>query len=204
MFIATLTRVKSRLEIPEAYEKDDKDLSALIEGVEDEVLLATGLDLSAKTRTETNLNVQRGTAIHTRFRPVASITSARWRSSGNSTWTTIDLDLLDAEEGTVYVPGEYGQTTWPPKTGPAPWYRWRNAYLSVLEITYLTAGKVLDQDFIEAVVGLCAYRWRRERAGAAQSSSIGGASESLLEDDVPSWIKSQLAPYIREEALWCP
>ena len=205
MYIATLSRVKRRLEIPDSYESDDQDISDLIDGVEQEILRLTGYDLSARTRTETYNNIQLSRTFHLAYRPVSSITYTKgfYPGSTSTTWTNLSTYIVNAELGLVSLQGTTGGVAWPPVEAPANWYRNRNVTFSIVEVQYVTSAKSIDKDLIDAVVALCAYRWRRGRAGAASSSSLGGASESLMDEAIPSWVNAQLAPHIREGILWC-
>lgn len=205
MFIATLSRVKRRLEIPDSFESDDQDITDLIEGVEAEVLRLTGYDLSQQVRTETRREVQLSRAFHLRYRPVSLVSLVRGRCRGDTVWATLKGDLIDAAEGLVALTGETSSIIWPPQFRNAAWFRGRNMIYPVVEVTYTTAGFIPTSEFVDAIVGLCVYRWRRERAGAAMSSSVGGgSSESIMDESVPAWIRTQLAPHVREEMRWCP
>ncbi len=207
MGIASLARVRTKLEIPQGDDSFDLALRDVILGVEEEASKLTALELTAQTRTETLLDLQIGRRFYLNRRPIASITSVKGRGLGSTqppTWFDLSYDLQDAEKGLLVLIGGWpcGVSSWPPAQSPAAWLRGRAQTYPVVQVVYATALPAYEKDFIEAVEALCVYRYRRQLAAAASNYSVAGVSESLLDADVPDWVKAQLLLYTRPTLRW--
>lgn len=195
--------LKHKLEIPEDDVTRDDVLRDFSGAIESEVLDSLGYSLAAETgRQDIFTNLRPGTPFHLSRRPVAQVTAAEGRTAGSPPqWSSLTADLLVPAEGRCILIGSSNLPGWPPSEPSAGWFKWRTAAFPVVRITYDASAFPVPQDLADAILALCAYRWRRQPAGAAQSSSVGGVSESYMDQAYPDWFLGPTARYRRRELV---
>jgi hypothetical protein len=201
--IATLDDVKAAAGIAPDDTSKDEALQLALDAASAKVLdLTRHVEATVGGRIDTFRDVQLDTVLALTKRPVAALTTVEARSFGNSGWTTMSADLVDANEGEIVVLGM--QNWWPPtlRLTPAS-QRWRNPRWPIVRVTYDVTGVAgsVPGDLLGATSALAVYWWQRDNAGAASVEKVGQLARTWTNEPLPGAVLSRLASY-RRSATW--
>lgn len=199
MPLATLDQVKAKLEIPTSDLSEDAAVQDVLDAAEQYVLDQTGYVLTTQSVEDIVRPGQIGRVLHLRKRPVSNVT-AQVRMFGSDTWTDIAIDVIDANEGIVVLPGE---AAWPPGMNNPRWFAWREPAWDVLRISYTaTALSPVPDDLSDATAALAAYWYRAHLAGVVTEAGVGQVRETYSQLPVLAAVDAVLARHRRETVTW--
>lgn len=195
--------LKHKLEIPEDDNTRDDVLKDFSDAIEAEVLDSLGYSLAAEVgRQDLLTNLRPGTPFYLTRRPVVQITAAEGRTAGSPPqWSSLTADVIVPAEGRCMLVGSASVPGWPPAAPSAGWFKWRTPGFPVVRVTYDVSAFAVPRDLVDAILALCAYRWRRQPAAASTSSSVGGVSESYMDEAYPDWFSGPTARYRRRDLV---
>ena len=199
MPLATLAQVKNKLRIPATDTSEDTAIQAVLDAAEQFVLAITGYSLVDSPVEEVWQQGQIGRVLYLRYRPVANVT-AQARLLGNSNWTSVAIDIIDATQGIVALPGG---AAWPPQPPTPRWFGWRQPAWDVVKIAYLAVALTpVPADLSDATAALAATWYRQQLAGPATDVTVGEVRESYSQLPIPPNVATVLARHERRGAVW--
>lgn len=199
MPLASLDQVKRKLQLPLTFTDDDAALTAVRDAADAYVLAETGYVLANTPVQEFLQQGQLGRPFLLTRRPVTAAT-AQARVQGDTAWSPLALDVLDAALGLVVLPVG---AAWPPGARLPRWAAWRQPTWDVVRVDYTaTALAPVPADLSDAAAALAAYWYTQQRAGPLAESVVGPVQERYLDRPVPPAVEALLAPYRRREVAW--
>src|SRR5439155_1162510 len=84
------------------------------------------------------------------------------RIVGNTLYTKLYGDVVDADKGRVKVLGYLEFVSFPPQEPPQPWRRWKYPTWPIVRVSYCTKPADIPADLFNAIAGGAAFRFARE------------------------------------------
>lgn len=197
--LGTLDDLKGKLDIPESDTSRDGPLTLALETATAKVLhLCRYAEEDEASHVETFRNVTFNRDLLLELRPIDPDTIVfEGRALGEATWSTLDGDVLNADEGRVILLG--ASAWWPPTNTLQPGFtKWRDPVWPLIRVTYDVTGLGNNpaSELIDAAASLAGFWYDRDLAGAGESSMIGPVSRKWLNESLPKTLLEKLTGHM--------